>query len=340
MLISELGEFGLINRFSKNFLESIPKNIKGIGDDCAVVPYTNSQSLVITTDLLIENSHFLFDKISAYELGYKSVAVNFSDIASMGAKPLYAFLSIGLTKDLTVEWVDDFFLGISDICKKYNAFLLGGDTTKSQKDIVVNLTVIGIVENSNIKYRSGAKVGDYICVNNNLGNSAAGLHLLLNENLQIDEKIKKILLDSHHLPEPNVEEGVFLSQFNSVTAMMDVSDGVDSDIRHIMRQSEKGAKLFVNKIPTSNELKLFANTNKLNALDFALAGGEDYFLLFTIDKNNYDEINKEYKIKFGNEITIIGEITNSNELEYFNENEKIEFNKIGFDHFKKGNAND
>ena len=340
MLISELGEFGLISRFSKNFLESIPKNIKGIGDDCAVVPYTDSQSLVITTDLLIENSHFLFDKISPYELGYKSVAVNFSDIASMGAKPLYAFLSIGLTKNLTVEWVDEFFNGISDICKKYNAFLLGGDTTKSQKDIVVNLTVIGVADNLNIKYRSGAKLGDYICVNNNLGNSSAGLHLLLKENSQVEDDIKKILLKSHHLPEPNVEEGVFLSQFNSVTSMMDISDGVDSDIRHIMRQSDKGAKIFVNKIPISKELKLFADTNKLNVLDFALAGGEDYFLLFTIEKNKYDEINKDYKNKFGKEITIIGEITNSNELEYFNENEKIEFNKIGFDHFKKGNANE
>lgn len=337
MKLSELGEFGLIDRFSKQFIEKIPVDIMGIGDDCAVIPVSDTESLVVTTDLLVENSHFLLDKISPFELGYKSLAVNLSDIAAMGALPHSAFLSIALTKNLTVEWVDEFFRGIQTLCEKYNCLLLGGDTTKSEIGISINFTVIGKGKTENLKFRKNARPGDLICINNITGDSGGGLKLLLEGMEKIDNPDYKKLISAHNFPEPDVFEGEFIASFKSVNAMMDISDGIDSDIRRIIKQSGCGAIININKIPISDELKKVSDELKWNAVEIALTGGEDYSLLFTINPDGFQEFSEKYYNKFGSQVYIIGEITNTDKLEYRDGNKMMEFNRRGFDHFNVTN---
>ncbi|CDN30361.1 Thiamine-monophosphate kinase [Mucinivorans hirudinis] len=264
--LSEIGEFGLIATIAKNFAELIPHECSGIGDDCAIIPIGKDKSLVVTTDMLVEDVHFLRDRITSYELGYKSLAVNLSDIAAMGALPHSTFLSISLPSDISIEWCEGFFAGY----RAHNVALLGGDTTKSTEKITINVTAIGTVDNENIKLRKGAKAGDKIYVTSTLGDSAGGLQSIL------QNRPNKELIKAHNLPRPHIAEGLELSVNKNVTAMMDISDGLASDIRHILEASNVGAKIELSKIPISNTLL----NSGLNAMELALTGGEDYCLLF------------------------------------------------------------
>ncbi len=196
--------------------------------------------LLVTTDLLLENVHFLKDRISAEDLGYKSLAVNLSDIAAMGGSPLFAFLSIGLPIDTEISWTDEFFKGFNCLASETGTLLMGGDTTGSKEGIVINVAVIGKSDLSKVKYRSGAKPGDYICISGMTGESSAGLHIVLDSSLEskADSSLIDNLLKSHNTPRPHIKEGLFLSREDGVHAMMDVSDGVDSDLRHIMKKVE------------------------------------------------------------------------------------------------------
>ncbi|MDP4183962.1 MAG: thiamine-phosphate kinase [Bacteroidota bacterium] len=331
MKLSDIGEFGLIERFAPLFKHLIPEGLEGIGDDCAIIPINAEESLVITTDLLVEDVHFLKEHILPRELGWKSLAVSLSDIASMGATPVGSFLSIALPENIPVAWTDEFFNGYHDLSSKESTPLLGGDTTKSPDKIVVNVTVVGKILNKYIKRRSGAKPGDLIAVTGCLGDSAAGLKLILLD--MAKEGVSSALARSHHMPVPHIKEGKWLSSLAEVHAMMDVSDGISSDLDHIMKASNCHAEVWLEKLPVSDHLTKVSLENGWDIYALATGGGEDYVLLLTIDKNMEQEIKNEFFKMFGKELYIIGEVKEGLPcVDWMLNDEKVDLCK-GFNHF-------
>ena len=300
MKMQQLGEFGLIDRIRK--MTSVPDpSWVGIGDDCAVIPLSPetggapASDLLVSTDMLVEGTHFLMEDISPRQLGWKSAAVNISDIAAMGGKPIATFLSLALPKTLPEQWMQEFMEGYNGISEKYGAALLGGDTTCSPDRICINVTVLGTCPRGKAKLRSAARPGDLVCVTGTLGDSAAGLKLILGGQKGAAPR----LMDRHYTPTPRVEEGLALSCLPGVHAMMDISDGVGSDLRHILDESGVGARIDTGKLPISKELQALCSEKGWDPKELALSGGEDYELLFTMDPQETPDI----------PYTVIGEIT-------------------------------
>lgn len=328
MQIQHLGEFGLIRRLQSKYSPQLPNGVVGIGDDCAVIPYIADESLVTTTDMLVEHIHFDLAKISATDLGYKSLAVNLSDIAAMGARPLYALLSLALPPDTKLDWLDAFFDSFKQLASQFQVFLIGGNTTQAQ-ELTINVTVIGTCKTNLIKYRSSAQKGDILCCTGFLGDSGAGLKAL---NLKISAPN---LLQRHFRPYIFVEESQWLAKQAGVHAMMDLSDGLASDICHITTASQCGCELHLEKIPLSTALIDIAKKNQWDPLEIALTSGEDYCLLITINASNFEKIAQDYRKEFQTPLYPLGVITHSTKIHYTLKGKPAEFLKKGFDHFKK-----
>lgn len=277
----DFSEFGLIDSIRSRF--PVPSKMLGIGDDCAIIPQHDGVDTLVSSDMLIEGSHFILSEISAYQLGWKAVAVNLSDIAAMGGKPVSSFMSIALPSRLNSEWISAFIDGYHEISSRYACALLGGDTTASPDRLCVNIGVIGNCHNGKALLRSGAQVGDKICVSGHLGNSAGGLKLIMEGERNYCPK----LVEQHYMVVPRVEEGLLLASCPGVHAMMDISDGIASDLRHILKASGVGAEVDTAAIPISAELSSCCQQFSWDALELALCGGEDYELLFTasVDAN-------------------------------------------------------
>lgn len=285
-----MSEFGFIESVRKAFA-AIPDNgFEGIGDDCAVYPVSESESLLFTADMLGEGIHFLRHAATPYEIGAKSLMVNLSDIAAMGGKPVATLLSLGVTADAAGEWAQEFMRGYRDVSERFGVALIGGDTTIAEERVSVNVTAIGRVLTKNIKRRSDARTGDIIMVGGRLGASAAGLQDILAGNLSTPEAV------AHRNPAAQVEEGQWLGSQECVHAMMDISDGTASDLRHILEASGVGAEVETDLIPTDT------------TLENALCGGEDYKLLFTVASEHADDLVERFRQKFGSEIYPIGRI--------------------------------
>ena len=285
MDLRELGEFGLIEEIKQGI--EVPQGYLGIGDDCAVMPQKSGMETLVSTDMLIEGTHFLMDDISAYRLGWKSAAVNISDIAAMGGRCTGSFLSFALPKDLGKEWTDEFFRGYKEISSLYGCPLLGGDTTSSPDRLCISVTVTGEAPAGKSVKRSNAAIGDLICVTGNLGDSGCGLKIIL-EGSGRDADAEK-LIARHYLPMPRVKEGMEIAAAGA-SAMMDISDGIGSDLRHIIEASGVGAEIDTSMIPLSNELKSKCSEYGWDPLELAISGGEDYELLFTISEENAKKI--------------------------------------------------
>ncbi len=332
--LSDIGEFGLINRFSKQFDTGKDQGITGIGDDCAVIPIDAHTSWLVTTDMLIEGRHFITNRVAPKTLSYKALAVNLSDIAAMGGVPHSMWLSIGIPENFSLTWLDDFFKGLRLLCHKTNTLLLGGDTTKSPGKLVINIVVMGKANNACIKYRSSAKPGDAICVTGNLGDSAAGLKALLEEYEK--DKTTEHLIDKHHSPKTYLEEGQWLAKQHETHAMIDISDGIASDIRHIMTSSSVGAVIDLNSLPVSGALKMFCQKHGQDITELAVSGGEDYCLLCTVEEQAYQGIAKSYQEIFRSPLIKIGEIKEEKHgIMYVKDDKPYDMKGKGFDHFKK-----
>lgn len=332
MKLAAIGEFGFISRFSPPFLKDLALGNVGIGDDCAVIPWQEGVSLLVTTDMLVEDIHFLRKRIPPQDLGYKSLAVNLSDIAAMGGVAQSAYLSLGIPPDLEVEWLDEFFIGLREIAEKWEVRLLGGDTTRSPGPLIVNLAVLGQAENRRLKFRSSARPGDIIAVTGLLGDSAGGLMILLEER-ELDEDAV-LLLNSHHRPSPGLAEGVWLGDREEVHALMDVSDGIDSDLKRIMESSRCGARVLLDELPLSEVLQRCARRYGWKALELAAAGGEDYCLLTTIAPEAFPWIQKRFHDRFGKPLFRIGVITErADGLSYLLADQPVKLGKTGFNHF-------
>ena len=287
----EFGEFDFIESIREMFADMPKRGFEGIGDDCAVLPI-GDEALVFTSDMLNEGVHFLTDKSTAYQIGYKSLIVNISDVAAMGAKPVATLLSLALPKERFGEWSQDFIKGYYAASKKYGVILVGGDTTKSESGVCVSVTAIGRAPKANIKRRKGAKVGDIVMVTGELGASAAGLRDVLAGKLRT--RNAKI----HLMPEAQVAEGEWLGKQECVHAMCDVSDGVASDMQHIVDESKRKVVVVAKNIPIA----------KGATWQDAFEGGEDYKLLITVDKSQADNLAKRFERKFGTPLYNIGRV--------------------------------
>ena len=320
MKISDIGgEFELIKRISKNTRLFSKDVLVGIGDDTAVLKYSKDEYLLFTTDMLVEDDHFSLGYFSAEQIGMKAVEVNVSDIAAMGGIPKHALVSLALPKNIDAGFIDDLYKGLNKTGKRYKINIIGGDLTHS-KQIAINIAMIGFVEKKNLCLRSDAKVDDVICVSGNLGGSTAGLNLLL-------KKEKGISTKPHLEPKARIGFARKISEF--VNAMEDVSDGLAQEVRNICDASRVGAVIFKEKIPISKGTLSDAKKMKKDAYDFALYGGEDFELVFTINKNKFEELKKKIK-----NIHVVGKILNKKEGVYLlDEGRKIKLGR-GFDHFK------
>lgn len=302
MKLQELGEFGLIDRIKTGV--TAPEGMTGIGDDCAVIPQGNGTDLLVSTDMLVEGIHFILDDIKPYRLGWKSAAVNLSDIAAMGGLPVATFLSFALPESLDSKWTDEFFKGYNDISGRYHCTLLGGDTTASSGKVCISVTILGKCVSGKALLRSGARDGDKICVTGYLGDAGAGLKVILEGARRNSDA--QALIAMHYQPIPRIEEGIKLAVTEGVHSMIDISDGIGSDLRHVLRASRKGAEVNVNKLPLSDELLRTCKRNGWDPLELATSGGEDYELLFTADPDAEIDIPH----------TVIGEITDTGRLDW------------------------
>lgn len=285
------GEFGLIEHIRQRFDDIPQQGMTGIGDDCAILPLGNGQCEVLTTDMLIEEVHFLRAHISPFDLGYKSLAVNLSDVAAMGVAPCGSFLSVALPPELPAEWIDAFLEGYHALSARYGVPLLGGDTTSSRTGLSISVTALGRGPEQHLKRRSDAQEGDLILVTGRLGDSAQGLQDLLSGVWDSP------FIPIHHRPEPAVEEGIWLGKQSSVHAMMDISDGLASDLKHILEASHAGAEVILENIPTRVSVKL------------AVTGGEDYQLLCTADAKMVPDLQRRFEAEFGRPLYVFGKIT-------------------------------
>jgi thiamine-monophosphate kinase len=330
--LMDIGEFGLIRRFAPAFAAALPAETIGIGDDCAVLPWRKNARLLVTTDLLVEDVHFLRSRISARDLGFKSLAVNLSDIAAMGGRPFAAFLSLGLPSGSDLEWIDAFFAGLRSLSRAARVPLLGGDTTGTSGPLVVNLAVLGRAHPSRIKLRSGARPGDVICVTGELGDSGGGLRVLLEE--RPAGRDEAALVRRHHRPRPHLPEGEWLGRRAAVTAMMDVSDGIASDLRRIMERSACGAAVELTALPTSAALRRTAARYGWNLAEVAAAGGEDYCLLAAVREKEFGRISSSFRRAFRRPLAAIGRITSAaGALAWLRDGRPVRLELRGFDHF-------
>ena len=297
--ISKYGEFGLIRHLTEKIKLQNPSSVKGVGDDAAVLDYKDKQVLV-TTDLLLEGVHFDLIYTPLKHLGYKAAIVNFSDIYAMNGRPKQITVSLGVSKRFTVENLEDIYAGITLACENYGVDLVGGDTSASLTGLTISITCIGEAEKDKIVYRDGAGENDLICVSGNLGSAYMGLQLLereklvfegQQENVQPDFSGKEYILQRQLKPEARkdiierlAEKGI------QPTAMMDISDGLSSELIHICSQSNVGCRVYEDKIPINMQAAVMAEELNMNIVTAALNGGEDYELLFTCKLEDYEKI--------------------------------------------------
>ncbi len=280
MRLSDLGEFGLIDRIQKLAPKKSSATLVGIGDDAAALTLPASRTLLATTDLLLEGVHFDLAYTGFFEVGWKSAAANLSDIAAMGGIPRFCLTALGIPPGTSVERITEFYRGFNALLKRCKTALVGGDTCSSRRGLFVGVTALGEVEPGRIVTRAGAKPGDRIFVTGTLGDSAAGMELLKTGSRGRGPGFRN-LVEKHLRPMPRVAEGRKLALSGCVSAMIDLSDGLSSDLAHICEQSGVGAVVHPELLPLSDAIKKAAGRLKRPPLQYALSGGEDYELLFT-----------------------------------------------------------
>ena len=313
--LSELGEFGLIKHLTKHFKNEQSSTKKGIGDDCAVIA-SESKETVVTTDLLIEGVHFDLSYVPLKHLGYKAVVVNLSDVYAMNAEATQITVSIAVSNRFSLEALEELYAGIQLACDIYKVDLIGGDTTSSTKGMLISVTALGKANNEEIVYRSGAKPTDLIVVSGDVGGAYLGLQVLerekevfkVNPQSQPDLDNYSYIIERQLKPEARKDIPKLLKDLEvQPTSMIDVSDGLSSEIMHICSQSKTGCNIYEEKLPLDPQVISTCEEFNLDSTMVALSGGEDYELLFTVSIKDFD------KIKGNPHLTVIGHITEENE---------------------------
>ncbi|MEY4111033.1 MAG: thiamine-phosphate kinase [Bacteroidota bacterium] len=311
--LNELGEFGLIDFLTKNIRIRHPQTIKGVGDDAAVISPDKGKQVLVSTDMLVEGTHFDLSYTPLKHLGYKAVVVNLSDITAMNGRPYQITVSVGLSNRFSLEAVDQLYQGIYLACEHYNIDLVGGDTTSSPSGLIISITAIGEASAADIVYRNGAKENDLIVVSGDLGAAYLGLQLLAREKevflstgkqVQPDLEGHDYILERQLKPEARTDIIELLKALDvKPGSMIDISDGLSSEILHLCHNSKTGCSIYEEKLPVDPTAVQFAHELGLDPTTCALNGGEDYELLFTIDLKDYE------KIKGNPNLSVIGHMT-------------------------------
>jgi thiamine-monophosphate kinase len=333
--IAQLGEFGLIDHLTKRFTITQSSTIKGIGDDAAVLDFKDKK-IVVSTDLLIEGVHFDLAYMPLKHLGYKAVVVNVSDICAMNAKATQITVSVAVSNRFPLEALDELFAGIAHAAEEYKIDVIGGDTTSSQKGLIISITAIGEADENEIVYRNGAKQTDLLVVSGDLGSAYMGLQVLerekqvflVNPNSQPDLDAYTYLIERQLKPEARKDVRTLLHALEiKPTAMIDISDGLSSEIFHICKQSKVGCNLYEDKLPLDPQFISVCEEFQIDSTTVAINGGEDYELLFTISMDDFE------KIKGNPNFTIIGHMTQESEGIHLitRANTKIELRARGWD---------
>ncbi len=336
--ISSLGEFGLINHLASKIEINNKSTLKGIGDDAAVIDIGNGEVLLVSTDMLVEGVHFNLTYLPLKYLGYKAVAVNISDICAMNGVAEQITVSIAFSNRFPVEAIDELYLGMREACEKYKIDLVGGDTTSSLSGLVISITAIGRAKKEQVVYRSNAGEHDLIVVSGDLGGAYMGLQILEREkqifqenpSVQPDLDGNDYILQRQMKPEARVDVIQYLKELDVLpTSMIDISDGLASELFHICAASNKGCHIYDEKIPIDAQTSMAAIDFEIDPSTSALNGGEDYELLFTIKQSDFD------KIKGNPNMTIIGHITDVADGKYFidKQGSAIQLQAQGWQHF-------
>ncbi|HAW57833.1 MAG TPA: thiamine-phosphate kinase [Bacteroidales bacterium] len=338
--LSELGEFGLIERLTKGLKPQNQSTIKGVGDDAAVMQYDNHSLILLTNDILIEGVHFDLTYTPLKHLGYKAGVVNFSDIYAMNGIPRQLVVGLGVSNRFSVEALDEFYEGLRLACQHYGVDLVGGDTSSSKAGMFISISVVGEVSKDEVVYRNGAQLNDLICVTGDLGAAYMGLLLLerekqvylANPNMQPELEGNDYVLERQLKPEARKDIIRLLHEADiKPTAMIDISDGLASDILHICEQSNKGCVIYEDKIPIDPATLILCDEFKIIPTIAALHGGEDYELLFTVSLSEYS------KIEEIQDISLIGHITDPSEgcQLITNDGKQIALQAQGWNHLRK-----
>ncbi len=335
MKITSLGEFGLIEKIRKSAISSSSAVIVGIGDDAAVLKVSGASLLLVTTDMLIEGVHFDLAYTDFYSLGWKSAAVNLSDIGAMGGIPRYCLTSLAIPDAFSVEQISEFYRGFNTVIRMHRTALVGGDTCSSKHGFTVSVTVLGEVEKTRVLTRAGAKPGDRIFVTGGVGDSAAGLEILRYgfkaSRATHAKNGPRSLIEAHLRPAPRMKWGRIIALSRCAHAMIDISDGLSSDLGHICEQSGVGAVIEADKIPISLSLRKTAVHLDNKPVHYALSGGEDYELLFTAPAKKLQKLRS-----LGVPLYEIGEITrNRAVLILGKDGKKNQLKPTGYNHFRK-----
>jgi thiamine-monophosphate kinase len=337
MNLKDIGEFGFIDRVAPIGITRPTRVVKGIGDDCAVMAFDAERYLLVTTDLLVERVHFLIEWGTPEMIGAKSIAIQLSDIAACGGRPLDAFVSLAIPDRVSVEWLDGFYRGITDVARAYQVNVLGGDTTSSKTDLIMNVTVTGQVAPHEILYRHTANAGDVIALTGKIGESAAGCHILLNS-VQLPEDIAQPLISTHLSPRPHVKEGRLLAASGACTAAIDVSDGLSSDLGHLCTESRLGAIIREDDLPESEVLVVAASRMGKDPLRWMLNGGEDYVLLAAIKPDMLRSLRARMREQ-GCALYPIGEFVDGTSMILRkSDGQEVPLEAGGWDHFKNSHS--
>ncbi|WP_420401536.1 thiamine-phosphate kinase [Flagellimonas sp.] len=337
--LEQMGEFGLIKHLTQHFELTQPSSLKGVGDDAAVLDFKN-QKTIVSTDLLVEGVHFDLSYMPLKHLGYKAVMVNLSDVYAMNASATQITVSLAVSNRFPLEALEEFYAGVVQACKLYKVDLIGGDTTSSTKGMLISVTALGVANEDDLVYRSGAKANDLLVVTGDLGGAYLGLQVLerekevfkVNPNSQPDLDPYSYIVERQLKPEARKDIVELLDKLEvKPTAMIDISDGLSSEILHLCEQSGTGCNLFEDKIPLDPTVISTAEEFKMDSTTIALSGGEDYELLFTIDQADFP------KIKANPNLTVIGHMTSKEEGTHLitRANTKIALTAQGWSSFNK-----
>ena len=336
MQISALGEFKLIERLQRSLPAARDGVIVGIGDDTAVLSQHGGRYLLATCDAQVEGRHFLRDKATPYQIGWKALAVNLSDIAAMGGTPTYALVSLGLPNDLEVAFVDELYRGLNEIAQQFDVSIVGGNMS-SASVIFVDVALLGEVEPAHVRLRSTAQVDDVVLVTGDLGAAAAGVWLLTSDHpVTVSPPAREAVLRAALTPRPRVREGQVLAQSGLVHAMIDISDGLAADVGHVCDASHVSVRLFAEPLPIASTTVEVATAVGRDPLDPALHGGEDYELLLTAPREHAQALSDLVQAQTGTALTIIGDILPPRDARTFirGNGRMIPLHARGWNHFR------
>ena len=337
MKIKDLGEFGLIHRIARFLPSRAPGVVVGIGDDVAVLDTGGEEYLLATCDIQVEGVHFVSRAISASQLGRRVAAINVSDIAAMGGYPSWALVSLALTPETDVVFVDGLYEGMREQLGEAGAVVVGGNLSKIATGTVIDMCLLGAVDPTRLVLRNGARENDLILVTGTLGDSRGGLELLMAPAYEVSESCRRLLLEKHLTPRPRLGEGQSLGKCGRVHAMADVSDGLLSDVRHICGASRLGAEIWVNELPVSTACREAARACGADAFSWAMTGGEDYELVFTVDPRDAPQVRKILEAETGTECTVVGRMLRREQGIHavFPDGTRVEWSTeaAGWDHF-------